>query len=145
MWIIDGILAGLIAGIIMGIFSQLGYWFGVVKSHLIVVDGAFALRMINRGSGTSATYAVGTIIHVVTSIVFGVVYIAIAQIAAFDVRMSLALTVYVFVLWLAMLAVALPVAGQGFMGKKIRSSVWLEQLVLHIIFGFGLWWALGMV
>ena len=49
--------------------------------------------------------------------------------------------------WLvaAMLAVALPVAGQGFMGKKIRSSVWLEQLVLHVIFGFSLWWALGIV
>ena len=48
MWIIDGILAGLIAGIIMGIFSQLGYWFGVVKSHLIVVDGAFGVHALGR-------------------------------------------------------------------------------------------------
>jgi hypothetical protein len=54
----------------------------------------------------------------------------------FDLQWSLAVTVYVFILWLAMLAVALPIAGQGFMGKKIRSSVWLEQLVLHVIFGF---------
>ena len=144
MWIIDGILAGLIAGIIMGIFSQLGYLLGVVKSHLIVVDGAFALRMINRGSGTSATYTVGTIIHLVTSIIFGIVYVAIAQIAEFDLQWPVAIAVYVFVLWLAMLAVALPVAGQGFMGKKIRSSVWLEQLVLHIIFGFSFWWVLGI-
>lgn len=129
----------------MGTFSQIGYWLGIVKSHLIVVDGAFAVQMINRGGGTLATYTVGTIIHLVTSIIFGVVYVAIAQLAGFDVHMSVAVAVYVFVLWLAMLAVALPVAGQGFMGNKIRSSVWLEQLVLHVIFGFSFWWALGIV
>ncbi|MFC1914527.1 hypothetical protein ACFLXF_04555 [Chloroflexota bacterium] len=145
MWIIDGIVAGLIAGIFMGIFSQLGYWLGIVRSHLIVVDGAFALQMINRDRRTSSTYAVGTLIHLVTSVVFGIVYIAIAQVAGFNLQWPLAIAVYVFVLWLAMLAVALPVAGQGFMGKKIRGSVWLEQLVLHVIFGFGFWWALGIV
>ena len=145
MWVVDGIIAGLIAGIFMGIFSQIGYWLGIVKSHLIMVDGAFALKMINRGSGTPATYTVGTIIHLVTSIIFGVVYVAIAQLAGFDLRMPVAIAVYVFVLWLAMLAIALPIAGQGFMGNKIRSSVWLEQLVLHVIFGFSFWWALGIV
>jgi hypothetical protein len=145
MWVIDGILAGLIAGVIMGIFSQVGYWVGLVRSHLIAVDGAFALRMINKDNRTSATYAVGTVIHLVTSIVFGIVYVAIAQVAGFDLQWSFAVAVYVFVLWLAMLAVALPIAGQGFMGKKIRSSVWLEQLVLHVIFGFSFWWALGIL
>ena len=145
MWIIDGVLVGLIAGIIMGIFSQLGYWLGIIRSHLIVVDGAFALRMINRDSGTSSTYAVGTLIHLVTSIILGIIYIAITQVAGFNLQWPLAIAVYVFVLWLAMLAVALPVAGQGFLGNKIRSSVWLEQLMLHIIFGFSFWWALGIV
>lgn len=145
MWVVDGIIAGLIAGILMGIFSQIGYWLGIVKSHLIVVDGAFAVQTINRSGRTPATYAVGTIIHLVTSIIFGVVYVAIAQLVGFDVHMPVAVAVYVFVLWLAMLAVALPVAGQGFMGNKIRSSVWLEQLVLHFIFGFSFWWALGIV
>jgi hypothetical protein len=144
MWIIDGIIAGIIAGIFMGIFSQLGYWLGVVRSHLIVVDGAFAMQMINRNSGTSATYAVGTLIHLVTSIIFGVVYVAITQVTGFNLQCPVAIAIYVFVLWLAMLAVALPIAGQGFMGKKIRSSVWLEQLVLHVIFGFSFWWALGI-
>jgi len=42
------------------------------------------------------------------------------------------------------LAVALPIAGQGFMGNKIRRSVCLEHLVLHVIFGIGFWWALGI-
>ena len=112
MWIIDGIIAGLVAGIFMGVFSQLGYWLRIVRSHLIVVDGAFALQMMNRGGGTSATYAIGTIIHLVTSIIFGIVYVAIAQVAGFTLQWSAAVGVYVFVLWLAMLAVALPIAGQ---------------------------------
>ena len=145
MWIINGIVAGLIAGVFMGIFSQIGYWLGIVRSHLIVVDGTFAMQMIKRDSGTPATYAVGTLIHLVTSIIFGIVYVAIAQVAGFNLQWPVAVAVYVFVLWLAMLAVALPVAGQGLMGNKIRSSVWLEQLVLHVIFGFSFWWALGIV
>jgi hypothetical protein len=145
MWIVDGVLAGLIAGIFMGVFSQLGYWLGVVRSHLIVIDGAFALRMMKRDSGRIETYIAGTIIHLVTSIVFGIVYVAIAELADFDMQSAVPVVIYVFVLWLAMLAVALPVAGQGIMGNKIRGSVWLEQLVLHIIFGFGFWWALGIV
>ena len=145
MWIIDGIFAGLIAGIFMGIFSQLGYWLGIVRSHLIVIDGAFALRIIKRGTGTPATYTVGTVIHLVTSIIFGIVYVVIARIAGFDLQWAIAIAVYVIMLWLAMLAVALPIAGQGFLGNKIRSSVWLEQLVLHVIFGLGFWWALGIV
>jgi hypothetical protein len=153
MWVLDGIIAGLIAGIFMGILSQLGYWFGVIRSHLIVVDGAFALRMLRRDAlrmlrrdgGTPATYAVGIIIHLVTSIVFGIVYVAIAQLAGFTLQWFVAVAVYVFILWLAMLIVALPIAGQGFMGNKIRGAVWLEQLILHVIFGFSFWWALGIV
>jgi len=145
MWVLDGIIAGLIAGIFMGILSQLGYWFGVIRSHLIVVDGAFALRMLRRDDGTPATYAVGIIIHLVTSIVFGIVYVAIVQLAGFTLQWFVAVAVYVFILWLAMLIVALPIAGQGFMGKKIRGAVWLEQLILHVIFGFSFWWALGIV
>ena len=145
MWIIDGIVAGLIAGILMGIFSQLGYRVGIVRSHLIVIDGAFALQTMKQGSGTPATYVVGTIIHLVTSVIFGIVYIAIAKVVGFNLQWAVSIAVYVLVLWLAMLAIALPVAGQGFMGNKIRSSVWLEQLVLHVIFGLSFWWALGIV
>jgi len=145
MWLVNGIVAGLIAGIFLGIFSQIGYWLRIVRSHLIVVDGAFALQMMKRGSGTPATYAVGTIIHLVTSIIFGIIYVVIARLAGFNPEWAVPIAVYVFVLWLAMLTVALPVSGQGFMGNKIRSYVWLEQLVLHIIFGSGFWWALGIV
>jgi len=145
MWFIAGILGGLIGGIFMAIASQLGHWLGIVKSHLIVIDGAFALRMLKRDGGTSVIYALESMIHLVTSIVFGVVYVIIARIAGFASTMPLAIAVYVLILWLTMLAIALPLAGQGFMGNRIRCSVWLEQLVLHIIFGIGFWWTLGVI
>jgi hypothetical protein len=60
-------------------------------------------------------------------------------------RLVLAVVVYVFILWIAMLLVALPIAGQGIMGKKISKTVWAEQLILHVIFGLGFWWALGLI
>jgi hypothetical protein len=145
MWLIAGIIGGIIAGVFMGIASQLGYWLGIVKSHLVVIDGAFSLRMLKRDGGTVVIYALGIMIHLVTSIIFGIVYVVIARVIGFDPLLPLAITVYVLILWLAMLAVALPIAGQGFMGNKIRRSVWLEQLVLHVIFGIGFWWALGII
>ena len=145
MWIINGILAGLIAGIIMGCVSQFGYGLGILKSHLIVVDGEFALHQIKQNTTTLAVYVVGVIIHLITSIVFGVIYVLVANLAGIDLRTVWAITLYVLILWLAMLFMALPIAGQGFMGSKISRYAWLEQLVLHIIFGFSFWWALGII
>jgi hypothetical protein len=145
MWLITGIVGGVVAGTFMGIASQLGYWVSIVRSHLVVIDGAFSLRMLNREGNTLVVYSMGVIIHLVTSIIFGIVYVIIAKVAGFDPLLPLAVVVYVFILWVAMLAIALPIAGQGFMGNKIRRSVWLEQLVLHVIFGFSFWWALGIL
>jgi uncharacterized membrane protein YagU involved in acid resistance len=144
VWIIDGILAGLIAGVIMGCISQLGYRLGILKSHLIVIDGEFALRKIQIKSSKQAVYSAGMIIHLVTSIVFGIIYVIIARLADFEVRSVWAISLYFLALWLAMLTVALPISGQGFMGRKIHTLVWLEQLVLHIIFAASFWWGLGI-
>jgi uncharacterized membrane protein YagU involved in acid resistance len=145
MWIIDGILAGLIAGAIMGCISQIGYWLGILKSHLIVIDGDFALRKIRQNATTPAVHFTGVVIHLITSIVFGVIYVLIAKLVGCDLRSIWAIGIYVLILWLAMLFTALPIAGQGFLGNKLHRYVWLEQLILHIIFGFSFWWALGIV
>jgi uncharacterized membrane protein YagU involved in acid resistance len=145
MWIVDGILTGLIAGVIMGLVSQLGYWLKILKSHLIVIDGEFALRKTKQNITMPAIYVVGVILHLVTSIVFGIIYIAMAKIAGLDLRGIWSITVYFLILWLAMLLVALPVAGQGFLGKRISRYAWLEQFVLHIVFGINFWWALRIV
>jgi len=145
MWIITGVVGGLIAGIIMGCVSQIGYWLGILKSHLIVVDGEFALRKMKQNPTTVRVYVTGVILHVITSIVFGVVYALAATLIHIDLRTIWAIALYVLVLWLAMLFIALPIAGQGFMGNRISRYAWLEQMVLHIIFGFSLWWALGII
>jgi len=42
-----------------------------------------------------------------------------------------------------MLGIALPIAGQGFLGRKIGPASWLEQAALHAIFGLVFWWSLG--
>ena len=145
MWIVEGLMAGLIAGILMGITTEIGYRLGLLRSNLVIVDGSFALRLMNRSENDIAVYVLGTVIHLVTSAVFGIVYVILATLFGFDRRLILAIVVYVFVLWVAMLFFALPVAGQGIMGKKISGMVWAEQLVLHIIFGLGFWWALGLI
>ena len=145
MWLVEGVLAGLIAGILMGIATEIGYRLGLLRSNLIIVDGSFTLRLMSRSERSIAVYVLGTVIHLVTSAVFGIVYVILATLFGFDRRLILAIVVYVFVLWVAMLFFALPVAGQGIMGKKISGMVWAEQLVLHIIFGLGFWWALGLI
>ena len=145
MWLVQGLVAGLIAGILMGIVTEIGYRLGLLKANLVTVDGSFALRLMNRSESNVAIYALGIAIHLVTSAVFGIIYVIMAKLFSFDTRLILAIVIYVFVLWIAMLFVALPVAGQGIMGKKISQKVWVEQLGLHVIFGLGFWWALGLI
>jgi len=145
MWLVEGLVAGLIAGIFMGIATEIGYRLGVIKANLVIVDGSFALRLMNRPESNLAMYALGIVIHLVTSAVFGIIYVILAELFGFETRLVLAITIYVFILWIAMLFVALPVAGQGIMGKKISPVVWIEQLVLHVVFGLSFLWALGLI
>ena len=145
MWLFEGPVAGLIAGIFMGIATEIGYRLGVIKANLVIVDGSFALRLMNRSENSVAIYVLGIVVHLVTSAVFGIIYVILAKLFGFDTRLILAITIYVFLLWIAMLFIALPVAGQGIMGKKISRIVWAEQLVLHVVFGLGFWWALGLI
>jgi hypothetical protein len=136
MWFMPGIIGGIIAGVFMGIASQIAYLLGIFKSNLIVIDGSFLIQIFRSYSSLTVTYALGIVIHLATSIVFGTIYFIISRFVGFDPVLPLAIIVYTMILWMTMLCVALPVAGKGFMGNKISNSVWLEQLVLHIIFGF---------
>ena len=145
MWLIDGIVAGLIAGVIMGCISQIGYWLGILKSHLIVIDGEFTLRKLKQKTTTPAIYATGILIHLVTSVVFGIIYVLLAKLIGFSPGSLWTIAVYVLILWLAMLFSALPIAGQGLLGKKASRYAWLEQFFLHVIFAAVFWWALGTI
>jgi hypothetical protein len=143
MWVAEGIVAGIIAGLFMGAASEIGYRTGRLKSHLIIIDGSFALSTFKREPSGASVYVLGCVIHLLTSAAFGLVYAIIARLLDFDTRLTLALALYVTLLWVAMLFTALPIAGQGMVGSRIGGFVWAEQLVLHVVYGIGFWWALG--
>ena len=145
MWIVDGLAAGVIAGVYMGIVSEIGYRLGLIKSHLVIVDGEYGLKMLKREQTRSMVYAVGTTVHLITSIVFGIIYTTIAHFAGFDYTHAAYLPLYIVVLWVAMLFTALPIAGKGTAGLKIHKYVWAEQALLHVVYGLSFWWALGIV
>jgi len=137
------VASAVIAGILMALASELGRAVGVSKSSLVLIDGEFAARMIGRRGGKGLSYVAGSVIHLTTSAVFGAIYFGIVR--GLDVALQSALVIapYVFALWLAMLFAALPLAGQGVLGKKAGRLAWLEQMVFHAVFGVGFWWALG--
>ena len=145
MWLAEGVAAGVIAGAFMVIVSEVGYRWGVFKSSLIIIDGSFALSRLKMKDNEVAIYALGVPVHLVTSAVFGLVYSLFPRFLDFNAREIYALAPYVFFLWLAMLFAALPIAGQGILGKKSGRFAWLEQLIIHAVFGVGFWWALGVV
>lgn len=140
------VVASVIAGVCMAIATEAGYRIGIIRGNLLQVDGEFALKQIGRESTPDLVYAMGITVHLITSAAFGLVLYAIAEVIDLDADSVKLIAPYVFVLWLAMLFSALPVAGQGFLGKRLAGTVWFEQLFLHFVFGLILWlvlWSLN--
>jgi len=70
-------------------------------------------------------------------VVFWSIYVLASVFLGFDTKTVvsfLVISVYVALLWLSMLFIALPVAGEGFFGRKSSSLAWLEQLILYLVF-----------
>jgi len=145
MSVSEGIMAGLLAGTLMAAVAEIGYRVGLLRSSLLLIDGSFAARRLGREARTWTVYALGLPVHLATSASFGLVYAGLAHWLDFDVTAPGIIALYVAVLWLSMLCVALPVAGQGFLGRRIGHFAWMEQLVLHVVFGAGFWWALDII
>jgi hypothetical protein len=145
MWAIEGIVAGILGGIFMVILSGIGHRLGILRSNLMLIDGSFVARLLNRMDNRLGIYVLGALVHLGTSAIFGIVYVTIAQLIGFDTRLVPALVPYVLSLWLAMLFVALPIAGQGILGNRLGRWAWAEQLLLHVVFGIVFWWGLGVI
>ena len=145
MWILQGLIAGILAGIGMIVVSEAGYRSGIIKSHLVVVDGSFAVKLLKMISTTMLIYSFGIFIHLCTGAVFGIVYTGLAHYLNFGTHFLLAFSLYILFLWLAMLFLALPVAGQGFFGNRLGKYAWFEQLVLHCVYGLVFWWSLYLL
>ena len=136
-----GSMAGIIAAIVMGTLSELGYRLGIFKSSLFLIDGSFLLRFIGKVT-VKGQYMAGIPIHLFTGAVFGAIYGTGTGLFGLNPFLPWLVTLYFLLLWLSMLFIALPIAGQGIMGKKASPHTWLEQLFLHIVFGVGYYYAI---
>lgn len=130
----SGFLAGVGAGIIMGVLSDIAYRIGFFKSSLFAVDGNFVIKATGMKSDTKLVYLTGIPVHLLTSGVFGAIYVLVTSIAALPTLSAALAALYVSFLWLSMLFIALPMAGQGILGSKAGRNTWFEQLLLHILF-----------
>lgn len=140
-----GFLAGMVAGLIMGIASDIAFRARFFRSSLFVIDGSFFMRTTGIKGGTKLVYIAGISIHLVTSGAFGAIYAFASQALGLPTFSILLTAVYVFFLWLSMLFIALPVSGQGVLGRKSGGSTWLEQLILHALFFAAYYGALRLV
>lgn len=145
MPVFQGMMAGLLAGIAMGIISEAAYRLRIFRSSLLVIDGSFAMRFLKGDDDRALIYLFGIPIHLLTGIVFGGVYLSGTHILKWDSQSPVLLSLYIILLWLGMLFVALPMAGQGLLGTRKGLFTWLEQLVLHIVYAIGLRLALPIV
>jgi hypothetical protein len=136
------VIAAVIAGTFMALASEIGHRLSVLKSNLIVIDGAFAIERLKWKRGTATIYILGIFIHLMTSAIFGVIYYVIISLFDLSATSVTVIAPYVVFLWLSMLFVALPISGQGMVGQKIGRFCWVEQLVFHTIFGIVFWWML---
>jgi hypothetical protein len=139
MPLFEGIVAGLTAGMLMGLISHAGFKAGIFKSSLFIIDGTFVEKTLKLKGTQHTAVIIGIPVHLFTSISFGLGYVIPGSILKLDLLNGWLIAIYTFILWLSMLFVALPTAGQGVFGKKLGALTWIEQMVLHIIFGFGLW------
>ena len=129
-----GFMAGAASGIVMGVVSHLCFKLRIFKSSLIVIDGSFFFRTLKLQGSPALIYLTGLIIHLMTSGAFGALYVLAADVAGFNLLSVPLVILYVALLWLSMLFIALPISGEGMLGRKSGPHAWLEQLALHILF-----------
>ncbi len=142
---LGGVLSGLCSGIVMGLISHVGFKIGLFRSSLVIIDGTFALKSLRRENGEARSIAFGIPVHLLTSVSFGLSYAALTHLLNVYPADIWMLVSYTFFLWLSMLFVALPIAGHGLLGKRLGTSTWFEQLILHIIFGGALGYTLHLL
>ena len=135
--LIIGFISGAISGVVMGLLSHVLFRLKIFRSSLIVVDGSFFFRTLKLQGNTQLIFSSGLLIHLITSGVFGAIYLLATSFLGFNittVTSLLVISLYIALLYLSMLFMALPIAGEGFLGRKSGPFIWLEQLILHVVF-----------
>jgi hypothetical protein len=118
----------------MGLVSHICFKLRIFKSSLILIDGSFLFRTFKLQSGSSVISGIGLVIHLATSGIFGSLYIVAARYLGFNALSLPFVSFYIFLLWLSMIFIALPISGEGVLGARSGPLSWLEQLILHILF-----------
>ena len=139
MLLFEGVVSGLVAGTLMGLISHACFKVGIFKSSLFIIDGTFLQHMLKLNPDVKKALIFGIPVHLITSVSFGIGYVVPATFLKLDLLNIWLIAIYIILLLLAMLFLALPTAGQGLFGKKLGPFIWIEQLILHIVFGTGLW------
>jgi hypothetical protein len=137
--LVIGFLSGAVSGVIMGLLSHVLFRLKIFKSSLIVVDGSFFFQTLKLQVSAQLIFAAGMLIHLITSGVFGAIYVLASFFLGFSamtVVSFMVISIYVALLYLSMLFIALPVAGEGLFGRKSGPFAWFEQLILHVVFAF---------
>jgi len=139
MPLFEGLVSGLAAGILMGLISHAGFKAGIFKSSILIIDGMFVQQRAGLKYNEQQAVLFGVPVHLFTSVSFGLSYAVLISIMKLQLVNGWLIALYVLMLWLSMLFVALPIAGQGFLGRRLGPLTWIEQMMLHVIFGIGLW------
>ncbi|MGB5158313.1 hypothetical protein [Desulfobacterium sp. N47] len=139
MTITEVVMAAVVAGIIMGIVTEIGCRAGIIRANLLLIDGEFALNLAGSKPEKGLIYLSGIVVHLVTSASFGAVFFVLTKTLNIDASSINVILLYVLALWLSMLFIALPAAGHGMLGRRLGDSIWVEQLILHVVFALGLW------
>jgi len=142
MKLIPYLWAGLVGGVLMGAVSEIGYRLKLFQMGLVTTDGTFAAKILNLKTETKMIIGLGVPIHLATGMAFGFGYGLLCLVFYLEPKAWSNIALYTFFLWICMLLTALPIAGQGLMGQKAGRRVWFEQLLVHVLFGMGFWWAL---
>ncbi|MFZ5908304.1 MAG: hypothetical protein ACOYVJ_13050 [Nitrospirota bacterium] len=145
MFLFEGIVAGLAAGMLMGLISHAGLRTGIFRSSLFIIDGTFVQNLLRLEHNEHKAMLIGIPVHLLTSMSFGIGYVMPVSILKLDLLNGWLIALYTLLLWLSMLFVALPTAGQGVLGKKLGTVTWLEQMVIHVVFGVCLWGTLYLL
>jgi hypothetical protein len=139
MALFEGVVSGLAAGILMGLISHASFKVGIFKSSLFIVDGTFVQNILRLERNVNKSALLGIPVHLLTSVSFGIGYVVSVTFLKLNLLNGWLIALYTLMLWLSMLFVALPAAGQGSLGRKLGPHTWFEQMLLHVVFGFGLW------
>jgi len=112
MPLFEGLVSGLAAGILMGLISHAGFKGGMFKSSILIIDGMFVQQKARLKYNQQQAILFGVPVHLFTSVTFGLAYAVPISIMKIELLNGWLIALYVFLLWLSMLSIALPTAGQ---------------------------------